>query len=631
MAAPLLALSVAMAPLAAGAEPLSVADAFGRDGIVSMRLSPDEKQLLSLVHVGGGGVGILLIDTETLTPRFIVKPLGEWIGPRDAFWVTDQIVAINDGRTGGYLLDLRTMRQKPLRGVFMRNVSPGPDGHARVLVIRDRDHFDRVDVENGDSAPMNFDIPSEHHGGYVLDRNGVPLVATTVDESHFGGNGAVTHWYRSGLDHKWEKLVTFPASRVEWRPLFVHPDGRSIGIVAEVDRDTQAIFRYDPSEHRIAELMAGHPTQDIRLLPDAEHEDEFVGATTFGMKPQVYWFEPKRAALQRALDAALPDAVNLIGGSRLGRSILVYSYSDVDPGRWLLLDTQSMSLRLVGSHAPKIDSDAMSPTRIVSYRSLDGLEIPAYLTRPKGATGSGPAVLLIHGGPVARDDWQFDPFVQLLVGRGYAVLQPQFRGSAGFGKRFREAGYGQWGRAMQDDVTAGAEWLAAQGYADRDRMCIFGGSYGGFAAMSALVKTPQLFKCGISLAGVSDLKALLTSDTDTSESRAASEMQRVWIGDAKQQNFDAVSPLKNVRAIEAPMLIAHGALDRRVPPEQSRDMVAAMRKEGKSVASLEFPDEAHGLVLAKNQRAFFGAVFDLLDRTIGDPPAAPATALSAPR
>lgn len=190
-----------------------------------------------------------------------------------------------------------------------------------------------------------------------------------------------------------------------------------------------------------------------------------------------------------------------------------------------------MTLRLVGAARPRIDPQAMSPTRIVSYRSFDGLVIPAYLTRPVGASTGGPAVLLVHGGPVYRDAWRWNPEVQMLVSRGYTVLQPQFRGSSGFGKRFREAGYGQWGLTMQDDVTAGAGWLVEQGYADADRLCIYGGSYGGYAAMWALAKTPHTFRCGVSFAGVSDLKRMMSGDSDINDRASGRESLKQMIGD----------------------------------------------------------------------------------------------------
>src|SRR5205823_6513944 len=172
--------------------------------------------------------------------------------------------------------------------------------------------------------------------------------------------------------------------------------------------------------------------------------------------------------------------------------------------------------------------------------------IPAYLTLPPGSRERLPTVILIHGGPIARDHWRFDPDVQLLASRGYAVFQPQFRGSSGFGKRFMEAGYGQWGLAMEDDITSGVRWLIEKHIADPDRVCIYGASYGGYAALWGLIKTPELYRCGISLAGVSDIEYMLTDDSDVNDSAIGRLLRRTTIGDLKthKQQFDGVSPLK---------------------------------------------------------------------------------------
>ena len=273
---------------------------------------------------------------------------------------------------------------------------------------------------------------------------------------------------------------------------------------------------------------------------------------------------------------------------------------------------------------PHVTPAAMRPVQTVSYRTEDGFDIPAYLTLPEGGGKNLPAIVLVHGGPVARDEWGFDPEVQLLVSRGYAVLQPQFRGSTGFGKRFEEAGLNQWGLAMQDDVTAGARWLISEGIADPARICIYGASYGGYAAMWAMVKTPTLFRCGVSLAGVSDLNDLFTGASDTNRNPVARLLQRAKIGDPEKMHdaFDAVSPAKHAADFQVPVLIAHGDHDTRVPVSNSRALVAALRAHHKSVEWLELPGEGHSLNKAENQERFFNALFEFLNRNIG-PVAAP--------
>ena len=220
--------------------------------------------------------------------------------------------------------------------------------------------------------------------------------------------------------------------------------------------------------------------------------------------------------------------------------------------------------------------------------------------------------------------------MQLLASRGYAVLQPQFRDSAEFGSRLALAGYGQWGRAMQDDVTAGAEWLVAHGIADPRRMCIDG--YGGYATLWALVKTPKLFRCGASLAGVSDLRPMLTDDSDANDSELGRLFRRRYVGvmeDAKR--LDEVSQLKGAARIEAPLLLAHGNLDKRVPIVHSEKMLEAMKANGKSAEWIYLRGEKHGIQRQENRELYFKTLFDFLARNtvLPDAPAADASAGSA--
>ena len=284
----------------------------------------------------------------------------------------------------------------------------------------------------------------------------------------------------------------------------------------------------------------------------------------------------------------------------------------------------------------------MRPMQIVSYRSLDGTEIPAYLTLPADGARNAPAVVLVHGGPVVRDRWAWNPEVQMLASRGYAVLQPQFRGSAGFGRKFESAGYGEWGRAMQDDVTAGAQWLAAQGFADPRRMCVYGASYGGYAALWALVKTPRLFRCGASLAGVSDLGLLLAGDSDANKREVGRLELARMIGQTRQEarRLDDVSPLRHAARIEAPVLLAHGNLDQRVPLVHSEKMLEALRAGGKQVEWIELRGERHGMANAENRERFYNALFAFLARNTeapapgasggGDPQHAASQAVASP-
>jgi len=227
-----------------------------------------------------------------------------------------------------------------------------------------------------------------------------------------------------------------------------------------------------------------------------------------------------------------------------------------------------------------------------------------------------PTIVLIHGGPWVRDQWQWNSEVQLLADRGYVVLQPQFRGSSGFGLKFSEAGYQQWGKSMQDDITAGVDYLINAGITDPKRICIYGASYGGYAALWGLIKTPDLYQCGISFAGVSDIADMLEGSSDIAHNKISREIFRTRVGDlaANKKRFDEVSPVKHAEKIKAPVLLIHGEDDERVPIVHSKKMISALEENHKVVESLFFNEEGHGLNYVRNLYLYYQTVFKFLDR-----------------
>jgi dipeptidyl aminopeptidase/acylaminoacyl peptidase len=241
-------------------------------------------------------------------------------------------------------------------------------------------------------------------------------------------------------------------------------------------------------------------------------------------------------------------------------------------------------------------------------------------------------VVLIHGGPQVRDRWQWNAEVQMLASHGYAVFQPQFRGSTGFGRRFEEAGYRQWGRAMQDDITDGVMYLVAQKIADPARICIYGASYGGYAALWGVIKTPDLYKCGVSFAGVSDLGSMLSHSIMDDSTAASRESHRVRIGDPEEARaqLDEVSPLKHAAQVRVPLLIAYGEEDQRVLPSQSKDMVKALRDLGKTVAWMPFEGAGHGFFWTRDELRYYAVLLAFFKRYIGDPDPPAAGGASAP-
>jgi dipeptidyl aminopeptidase/acylaminoacyl peptidase len=278
--------------------------------------------------------------------------------------------------------------------------------------------------------------------------------------------------------------------------------------------------------------------------------------------------------------------------------VLYFRGSDVDPGSFYLVDRAKREFGIVGRCAAWIDSGQMAKVKPIEYPARDGLTIHGYLTLPPHCAGTNlPMIVKPHGGPGARDRWEFDPEVQFLANRGYAVLQMNFRGSIGYGLSFWRAGFKQWGGKMQDDLTDGVRWAISQGIADPSRIGIFGASYGGYAALTGLIKTPELFRCAISYVGVTDVRAI--TRRSYLEGQARKDFDRVVreeVGDyrADKKELEAISPTHLVDGIKVPVLLAYGGRDPIVPVEQGYTLAEALKKQHKKVELIVEKNEGHG-------------------------------------
>ena len=456
----------------------------------------------------------------------------------------------------------------------------------------------------------------------VFDHAGRLRAATTRETKWFTPGAKITNWYRHDENSPWQQLAQGPVTDDFWHTIGIPDDSDTLAVLSREGRDTWAMFSYDVATRHTTELRAGHPTEDL-IENEEDNHSNLIRVMTNGLKPTTYWFDNRWEQLQRSIDQVLPGAINILQGDPHGK-VLVFSYSDRDPGKWMILDTDHMTLKDISSQKRGVDPKAMRPMQALTYPADDGLAIPAYLTLPDGPERPRPMVVYIHGGPVARDQWGWDFDVQVLAAAGYAVFQPQFRGSAGFGHKFEQAGYHQWGLAMQDDVTAGVKAMIARGVADPARICIYGASYGGYAALWGLVKTPELYKCGVSLAGVTDIGERFSDWSDTNSDKIGREMMRFQVGDIDTMaaTFAAVSPEKHASKIHVPVLLAHGQDDERVPIGHSKRMAAALKDAHRDVETHWYDDEGHGLAKIIHIRDFDGLLLDFLDRNIG--PASPA-------
>jgi dipeptidyl aminopeptidase/acylaminoacyl peptidase len=322
------------------------------------------------------------------------------------------------------------------------------------------------------------------------------------------------------------------------------------------------------------------------------------------------FFDDPRRELQRFVDERLPARLNqIVSHSKDETKYVVHSGSDRTMGAYWLLDAAARELTKLFELSPWLPEERMAEMRPIRYASRDGLTIRGYLTLPQGAAPRGlPLVVHPHGGPWARDSWGFDPEVQFLASRGFAVLQMNFRGSTGFGRRFLESSFGQWGLTMQDDVSDGVRWAVEQGIADPRRVAIYGGSYGGFATLSGLTRTPELYACGISYVGVSNLFTWFAAIPPYWKPYL--EMMHEMVGHPEKdaERLHRTSPLFHAERIRAPLLVAQGANDPRVRKEESDQIVEALRRRGIDVEYIVKDDEGHGFSNEENRFEFYRAM-----------------------
>ncbi len=373
------------------------------------------------------------------------------------------------------------------------------------------------------------------------------------------------------------------------------------------DNPFWAIYEYDFIQHKRGKLVYAAQGSDIDSADSSEDGQRLIVAQYTDDRNRVHWFDEKLAKVQADLDKA-------VGGDRQARvvahsrdyEILVVSLSSAtDPGSYYLYQQAEGAMHRFAKTNEHLNPEQLAPVKYVHYKARDGQELAAYLTMPVGRPAKHlPLIILPHGGPFGvRDEGGFDEEVQFFANRGYVVLQPQFRGSGSFGKVFEDAAEGQWGRAMQDDLDDGMDWLAGQGVVDAKRVCVIGSSYGGYAALWAATRNPERYRCAASFAGISDVPKWLkySGRFDGSKHR---ENWRARLQGDKTFDLKTVSPLYTIDRLKVPVLIVHGEADTRVPLKQSKLYDDALTAAGKVHEFYSIPGEGHGFTTAANEQVW---------------------------
>ncbi len=422
---------------------------------------------------------------------------------------------------------------------------------------------------------------------------------------------------RNGPDAPWRTLEEFKRfDRTRFDPLAFGARPNQLLVFAPYEGRT-AVWQIDlDGVAKGLELVFSRPDVDVGGIlewPLDRHVAGFVYETD---RPHTQFIDPHAAAIEETLERALPGAYHVVVDSSRDESRLVtVSYSDVMPPRYHLLDTLTGKLTELGRQHANLNEAQLAPMKPITVAGPGGIAIPGYLTLPPGAKPGErhPAVVLPHGGPYARDHWGYDPLVQVIASRGYAVLQLNFRGSTGYGEQWRDAGHQAWGTIMHEDITAGARWLIAQGIADPTRMCIVGWSYGGYAALTGVEKEPGLYRCAVSIAGVSDMSQMALDDERFYGGKDSA-------GDAMGTDpaaLRAESPLAHVDHIRVPVLLVHGEDDYTVLAEQSKAMDRALSQQGLRHELVLIKHGEHSLLRPEMRLILYRKVTEFLRANLG--------------
>jgi dipeptidyl aminopeptidase/acylaminoacyl peptidase len=471
---------------------------------------------------------------------------------------------------------------------------------------------DRIDLSSLKTTAV--ERPDQHAQEYLTDGRGnvrmMMLAKTTGDQQL---TGVYKFRYRRAGSNKWEDFSEYNQNGEGDYPIAIEASSDSALVLAKTaGRD--ALYRVKLDGSGAKTLVATNKQVDIDSVVRLGNGQKVIGYTYVDDRRRTVYFDDEIKNLAAALGKVMPQqpVISFVNASADGSKLLIFAYGDTDPGSYYVYDKASRHLDEIAIVRVALLEKTLAPVRSITFPAADGVSVPAYLTLPPGSTGKNlPAIVLPHGGPSARDKWSFDWLPQFLAARGYAVIQPNFRGSAGYGDDWlAKNGFQGWRTAI-GDITASAKYLVSEGIADPKRIAIVGWSYGGYAALLSSAEQPNLYKAAVAIAPVTDLNLLKRDAVNFTNARLVS----AFVGSGP----DAVqgSPLARASEIKAPVLLFHGDLDGNVSINHSDKMVAALRKAGDAAELVRFQGLDHQLDDSAARTQMLTKIGELLDRTIG--------------
>lgn len=508
-----------------------------------------------------------------------------------------------------------------LKGVRVQIYSvPKNDPDLIYIGLNDRDaawhDLYKMKLSTGERTLLRQNSPEDRITGWIFDWNDELRLAM---RSNFDGSNDILRVDEKGFTPIYSTNVFESAY-----PVGFSKDNQKVYLVTNKgdDVDLTRLVLFDLKTLK-EEFVEADPLKRVDLdnVSFSEVTREIVFTTYEDDRLRYYWKDKSLEEDYNLISKQLPGVEPYFARTTADeRYWIIGSYSDVDPGTTYLFDRKTKKLTFQYRPRPNIPVEHMAHMKAIRYPSSDGLEIPAYLTLPKGIEHKNlPLIVMPHGGPWARSGWGFNSYAQFLANRGYAVLDPNFRASTGYGKSFVNAGNKEWGRKMQDDITWGVKYLVEQGIVDTEKVGIMGGSYGGYATLAGLAFTPDVFACGVSIVGPSNLITLLNSIPPYWES-----IRKVFylrMGDPStpegEADLKAMSPLFSADKIKSPLLVAQGANDPRVKQHESDQIVVALRDRDFDVEYIVAPDEGHGFARPVNNMAMLAAAEKFLSKHLG--------------
>lgn len=588
----------------------------------TFRLSPDGSHMSYLApYKSRMNIHVKNIETDSITR---VSSLED----RDVggyFWASDdRLVYIRD-QGGNENFHLYSVDKKgeneidltPFDGVraqIIDNLEGNDDEMIIGLNKRIPQVFDpyRINITNGDME-MIYENPG-NITGWQTDHDGklrIAYVTNGVDN---------TILYRENEEDPFAEVITLNFKQTLAPQFFDFDNGNVVYAASNLGRDKAAIVKYDLKENKELEEIFSHDEVDVSGMAYSEKRKvpTYISYVTAKLERKFLDKETEEIFDKFKSDLGTENIYSIASSNKNEDKHLVYVADDKSRGTYYFFDQNEGSLKHLADLSPWLNPDHMASMKPITYTSRDGLKINGYLTLPVGIEANNlPVVVNPHGGPWARDNWGYNPEVQLLANRGYAVLQMNFRGSTGYGKEFWEKSFKQWGQAMQDDITDGVQWLIDEGIADPDRIAIYGGSYGGYATLAGITNTPDLYAAAVDYVGVSNLFTFM--ETIPPYWEPYKEMLYEMVGNPATNDSIMMrenSPVYNVNKVKAALFVAQGANDPRVVQAESDQMVEALEKNGVIVQYMLKENEGHGFRNEENRFDFYNAMTTFLDENL---------------